>query len=490
MSAPTYDRAEFAALQATLADSWPQMTMRTTTGGPRTLVVLSSMSVEIPDYFDPLLTAYEERYLCLVLILARASNTRVVYLTSQPVLPRLLQYFLELMPGLDAEDLRRRLTVISVGDGSRRPLTAKVLERPRLLDRLRTLVHATEQALILPFVTTDLEARLSVELGIPVYGPDPALRHLGTKSGSRQVFAAAGVAHPAGCEGVRSLADVVAAADDVAARTGCSELMVKTDDNVSGFGNAVLSLGGGRTTERSVLALRPEQPGMTADGFLAMLEASGGIVEQRVIGRRLTSPSVQLRSSPLGEVEVLSTHDQVLGGANGQSYLGCRFPADPAYAQSLVAPALAVGTALADRGVIGRFAVDFVTAEDENGTWHPYAVEINLRNGGTTHPMLTLQALTDGSYDVASGSLLGKHYVATDHLEDPLFARLMPDDLLDVAEEHGLGWDPETGTGIAFHMASAIAVAGIVGVTSIGNSPAEADALYDGAKRALRHAAS
>ena len=71
-----------------------------------------------------------------------------------------------------------------------------------------------------------------------------------------------------------------------------------------------------------------------------------------------------------------------------------------------------------------------------------------------------------------------------------MFARLTPDDLLDVAEEHGLGWDPETGTGIAFHMASAIAVAGVVGVTSIGNSPAEADALYDGAKRALRHAAS
>ena len=87
MSAPTYDRAKFAALQATLADSWPQMTMRTTTGGPRTLVVLSSMSVEIPDYFDPLLTAYEERYLCLVLILARARNTRVVYLTSHRCSP-------------------------------------------------------------------------------------------------------------------------------------------------------------------------------------------------------------------------------------------------------------------------------------------------------------------------------------------------------------------------------------------------------------------
>jgi len=41
---------------------------------------------------------------------------------------------------------------------------------------------------------------------------------------------------------------------------------------------------------------------------------------------------VQLRITPLGAVDLLSTHDQLLGGPSGQSYLGCVFPADTGYA--------------------------------------------------------------------------------------------------------------------------------------------------------------
>ena len=32
----------------------------------------------------------------------------------------------------------------------------------------------------------------------------------------------------------------------------------------------------------------------------------------------------------------------------------------------------------------------------------PYAIELNLRKGGTTHPFLTLQFLTDGTYDAVT----------------------------------------------------------------------------------------
>ena len=53
----------------------------------------------------------------------------------------------------------------------------------------------------------------------------------------------------------------------------------------------------------------------------------------------LLSPSVQLRVLPDRSVELLSTHDQLLGGASGQSYLGCIFPADPAYSRLISAPA-------------------------------------------------------------------------------------------------------------------------------------------------------
>ena len=64
--------------------------------------------------------------------------------------------------------------------------------------------------------------------------------------------------------------------------------------------------------------------------------------------------------APLGEVEILSTRDQLLGGPSGQTYLGCRFPADFTYARLITIEAAKVGKRLARERVLGRFAVDFV----------------------------------------------------------------------------------------------------------------------------------
>ena len=60
--------------------------------------------------------------------------------------------------------------------------------------------------------------------------------------------------------------------------------------------------------------------------YLAAFGEHGGIVEERITGVVLTSPSVQMRALPDGTVELLSTHDQLLGGKSGQVYLGCVFP--------------------------------------------------------------------------------------------------------------------------------------------------------------------
>ena len=88
--------------------------------------------------------------------------------------------------------------------------------------------------------------------------------------------------------------------------------------------------------------------------------------------------------------------------------------------------------------MLGRFAVDFVVVRDRQDSWTPYAIELNLRKGGTTHPFLTLQFLTDGDYDPATALFISpsgreKHLVATDHLEDVRLRGLTIDDLFDVA---------------------------------------------------------
>ena len=74
-----------------------------------------------------------------------------------------------------------------------------------------------------------------------------------------------------------------------------------------------------------------ESPQMTWERYTGKLTETGGIVEELIAGRDFRSPSAQLRVTPLGEVEALSTHDQMLGSPSGQAYLGCKFPASPEY---------------------------------------------------------------------------------------------------------------------------------------------------------------
>ena len=96
--------------------------------------------------------------------------------------------------------------------------------------------------------------------------------------------------------------------------------------------------------------------------------------------------------------------------------------------------------------MLGRFAIDFVVVKDASGGWTPYAIELNLRKGGTTHPFLTLQFLTAGRYDPPTALFLTpagreKHLVATDHLESPTLRGLSLDDLFDIVARHGLHFD-------------------------------------------------
>ena len=179
----------------------------------------------------------------------------MVYVTSMPVAQEIVEYYLGLLPADIRDDARDRLTMLSTEDPSLRPLTAKLLERPTLLTRIRWEITDHEDAHLIPYVTTELEFALGKELGIPVMGADPALAHLGTKSGGRELFARAGVAHPLGIEHVRSRADVIAAIARLrAVRPRIGQAVVKLDDGVSGEGNAIVELRGlGRTGTRAEL---------------------------------------------------------------------------------------------------------------------------------------------------------------------------------------------------------------------------------------------
>jgi hypothetical protein len=494
---PERRAADFQALQGRLRDLWPLLRLGPIGDVERTVVVVHSINFDMPDHVYPVFPAYEERYLAIVLSLLRAPRSRVVYVTSQPVLPRLVDYFFDLVPELDGADARRRLDIVTLVDASARPLTEKLLERPGAVERIRRCIVDPSLAFFFPFSTTEHEVELALRLGIPMYGCDPALGLWGTKQGSRRLFEEEDVPHPVGVD-VRGTADLVPALEEIRGRRpGVREVIVKIDRGVSGLGNAVIDVSGAES--RADLAacaasLQLEDEEQDVNEYAAGLDKQGGIVEERIQGPDYRSPSVQLRLTPDGTADVLSTHDQILGGRYGMSYLGARMPADPAYAARLAEEGAKIGRRLAREGATGRAAVDFVAVKGQD-TWLPYALEVNLRAGGTTHPLIALEALTDGQYDQERGEFVGedgvaKHYVATDHLESPAYRALTPDDLLDLVHVRGLGWDNERKTGVVLHMVSALAAAGRVGLTAIGNSPSECDWLYERVERTLDEASA
>jgi len=443
--------------------------------------------------------AMEERALFLLLLL-RQPRLRMIYVTSQPISESIIEYYLGLLPGVIPSHARARLTLVAVGDASPASLSSKLLARPRLLRQIRSLIPNPARSHLIPYNTTPLERDIALSLGIPMYGSDPRLAELGTKTGCKRMFEALGVPCPAGADDLYTVEDLVAGVQRMRVRRpAIAEAIVKLNEGVSGAGNALLDLrelpAPGSPDEAGAIRqrlahLQPEDQRLSVETYLAAFEQGGGIVEERITGTELTSPSVQMRALPDGTVELLSTHDQLLGGASGQRYLGCVFPADPAYAAMIAEHAMVIGHHLAERGVLGRFAVDFVTVRDEAGTWTPYAIELNLRKGGTTHPFLTLQFLTDGTYDGEHGVFQTpeghrKHLVATDHLEDECLTGLTVADLFDVIVTSGLHFDQSRGTGVVFHMISCLTECGRIGLTAVGDSPEQARRIYDEAQEVL-----
>jgi hypothetical protein len=433
-----------------------------------------------------------------MLMLLKMPSTRMVFITSAPLDPSIVDYYLHLLPGIPHEHARARLTLLAAHDSSTVSLTRKILERPRLLARVRNAMGDPELAHISCFNATPDERTLAVRLGIPLYGCDPALLELGTKSGARAVFREAGIEMASGAENLRDMRDVVTALNMLKRRQPTLQrAVIKLEEGASGEGNCIFDYSGAPTDSaletwlaaRLPDRLQPEAAGMSYERYAAKFMERGGVVEAWLDAAEKQSPSVQLRITPSGSIETISSHDQVLGGATGQRYLGACFPAKEDYRSAICESALRIADVLRAKGVLGRFGVDFVCVREGNA-WRHRAIEINLRKGGTTHTFQTLQYLTDGRYDTSTGLFFtpqgkARCYYATDNLVKAPYRRLTPPDLIDVAIEHNLHFDRTTLRGVTFNLIGAVSEFGKLGIVSIARSPAEAETLYHRTVHAL-----
>lgn len=434
---------------------------------------------------------YEERLLCLLMLL-RMPRTHVIYITSVPIDPVIIDYYLHLLPGITGYHARQRLTLLSCFDASPVALTIKILDRPLLIQRIKNHIEPHSPAHITCFNVTEYERTLAIKLGIPLYGCDPDLNFWGTKSGSRKLFKALNILTPEGFEDVKNKEAVIDCLFALKIKNpGLHKAVVKMNDGFSGEGNAIFSYADAPADdslknwiiENLDTHLRIVADNLSINTFFKKFERMEGIVEEFLEGEHITSPSVQCKINPVGLISILSTHDQMLGGEDGQVFLGATFPASKEYAREIGMFGYVISEELKKKGVLGRFGIDFMSIKNGNDLKH-YAIEINLRKGGTTHPYLMLQFLTEGDYDAETGEYYmpdGKkrYYFATDNLQRDCYKGLTPHDLIDIAMYNGLHFNSSLQEGVMFHLISALSQFGKLGLVCIGSTPERAIEYYN-----------
>ncbi|MFF5245886.1 peptide ligase PGM1-related protein [Streptosporangium sp. NPDC000095] len=462
-----------------------------------TLVVLPSLSLpqdELRRITGAL--SYEERLLFLLLTL-RKPKVEVVYLTSTPVDSAVVDYYLGFLD--DPDEVRTRLRMISLDDPDTHPLTEALLRRPDVIARIRAALGDPPQgdvpsdagrndrpAWMVPFVVSEYEERLAGILSLPIYGPATSLAHLGSKSGGRVIGDEAGVPLVRGFGDLRSLTEVEHAAR---AMKPASRLMVKLNNSYSGLGNAIV------TKDDRPLASCPTSFSASDENWTTFAEKvaeRGAVIEEFIEDRPLRSPSALARITPGGSYDVVATHEQVLGGPNGDVYQGCCFPARQEYRAELGEYAERIARILAGRGVVGLFGIDFFAVKTDGG-YRTLMCEINLRIGGTTHPFGAALLTTGASYDPESHTLVHagrpKHYVATDNCASPSLRGRLPGEVVKLIHDEGLGFDRERRTGNVLHMLGGVTKYGKLGFTSIGDSAEEAAELHGRTLVTLRQSA-
>ncbi|KAL7535968.1 hypothetical protein ACHAXR_006837 [Thalassiosira sp. AJA248-18] len=469
---------------------------------------------------------YEERQL-YHLLLANDPSVRIIYLTSEPVNEKVVGYYLGLSHRSNhfcsVHNKLTRVFMISVPSEQYIPLSDKILQDNKLVKFLKDLIHQTKASLptdsagLCVFTGSNSVDKLSHELDIKLLEASTDQLHFGTKQGSREIFAACGIPHPAGTPSADD-DDLLTYGNRYREENG--KWMVKLNQGFSGKGNASIDLqkfqdchySPPKVGEKDILdmavmienefetIMKFEDPALTwhgdgkNDGFQKQIERLGVIAEAFLCGEVPTSPSIQAVIEPnnkeKGKVSIISTHEQLL---IGQVYHGCINPASEQYRSQIMEMGLKVGQYMASYGVVGHFSCDFLASQKPDGSCELNAVEINLRQGGTTHPHANMALLcggcicSDGVFRTNDNEV--RCYIATDC--EPI-KPCSESHLINVIEcksdalARKIRWNKEERIGVVFHLFK-FASKGRIGFTAIGRSSDESQDLFNATKEFLLH---
>lgn len=431
---------------------------------------------------------YEMRSLWQILYAVK-KNIHVLYLSSNPVETENVKHLLSCI-GLD-ETVKSRISFYDMHMYGGINLSEKIINSGNFLNILNAQIKKFP-TFLMPFNYTDIERKLAGILGIPVFGCHPSLAYWQTKSGNKTIFRRAQIPMPEGIENVKSREDIIFGVLNLWRQNPTQKkYMVKLDSGVSGEGNALLELDLDfadfdqlsikdklNYIEQQLEKMRFQQDDLNFEEFALRMQA-GGIIEVFLEGENFYSPSSQGYIHPNLNVELLATHEQVLD-QSGMKYLGCRFPAPVDIRSKISEWTHEIGKELSQIGVLGFFSVDYIVYTNSLGEEEIKVIEINIRQGGTTHPYQTAKLVTNSKFNIKSGLLetpKGEpvHYVANDNFCREKLKNSEPKSLINFLQQQKVLFNPETKKGAVLHMLNSMSRFGKLGYTVIAPSHEEVD---------------
>lgn len=479
--------------------------------GKRTAVVLSGLNFNLRELNKtPYLHKYEEKFL-FFLFLLRFSRTKIIYVTSERLPDYILSYYLDIITDDPQKQKRmlKRLILLNLNDRRKLPVAAKLAKNEEALQKITTEIPDRKNAYINCYNSTKYEKDVALKLKIPIYGINENLSVHGTKSGSIKIFGNCNVPFLNSYINLKSKKDLISSiAKLIKTHSDQKRLIIKIDDYPAGEGNVVFSIENLRklapidnekfktialAVEANMDACCEQSEKLphnrfsyyfdTLDQYIEEFEKNGGIVELFADAKEMHSPSCQVRILPDKKVRILSTHEQILKGKYKSEYVGCIFPAGKDYRKNITSYSEKIGAFLAKKGVIGRFAVDFLAYRDDSSD--PFkikAIEINLRKGGTTHPYALARSATGALYNKKTGLLrIGSkyiYYLASDSISNEKWKNKQPQKLLKIIEANHLNYNKENKKGVIVHLSGTLKSSGRFGATFIGTSPKMVQDLY------------
>ncbi|XP_064578327.1 IQ domain-containing protein H isoform X2 [Zonotrichia leucophrys gambelii] len=454
------------------------------------------------------------------------ANVDVIYICPLALSEELLQYYNKLL-GLqaavrsgspeDTADLQDRFTILTPEAINSFPehhmcLATVLKHSPRTLQRLQGLLQGRDAYMVGGVPHLD-ELAVADQLQVPLLGSQPAVAQLcSTKSGTRRIFASAGVPTPPGEGDIHSREQLLRALGRLLLdNPEVQRWLFKVDDERAGDGTAFCDVSAhlqchpwiqreqqerglqvwseSRARELALVKISQELPGLLAqhvqpvnekrfptwEKFLQTFLTQGGVIEAFPCSGSVTNLTVDLLIEPSGELTLLASGEQLHAEGPLRSS-GTTIPqrsVDPGLLQALC---LKVGEACKAKGVLGYFSVDFVAfTHPQTGQQQVWATDLDLGYSDQLALSQLLVYLTDGNVDCGSSLLqapLGakespsqgvqhegtkppallspRCAVASSQLRHCSLSGISYSLLLHTCKAHGIGFDPQEKQGTVF----------------------------------------